>query len=47
MILRNDLDDEHHPAVLHALEQMVLAENDEPVTPVLQEVGWTNAVRVE
>jgi hypothetical protein len=26
MVLRNDLDEEHHPAVLHALEQVVLAD---------------------
>ncbi len=38
-ILRNDLEEEHHPAVLHALEEVVLAESGAKDIPALQEVG--------
>ncbi len=47
MILRNELDDAHHPAVLHALEQLVLVEHIEPVAPDLQEVGATPVATAE
>lgn len=39
MILHNDLDDEHHPAVLHALEQVIGVEIVDSATQDLAEVG--------